>query len=86
MKNLIWKMANPVFRPVVIAHRQRTEFSICHFPFEIFHLTQGAVPRRGRLFHNQRRRRARQFRLPLGDQLPKLQDQIAALVIQIMTL
>ena len=42
--------------------------------------------RRGRLFDNERRRRARQFRLPLGDQLPKLQDQIAALVIQIMTL
>ena len=38
MKNLIWKMANPVCRPMVIAHRWTTGFSIYHFPFEIFHL------------------------------------------------
>jgi hypothetical protein len=40
MKNLIWKMENPVFWSVAIAHRQTTKFSIYHFPFEIFHLNE----------------------------------------------
>src|SRR5204862_2455785 len=38
MKNLIWKMENPGSGQWWIARRQRTGFSIYHFPFAIFHL------------------------------------------------
>ena len=38
MKNLKWKMENPVVCSVVIARGKATGFSIYHFPFVIFHL------------------------------------------------
>jgi len=38
MKNLKWKMENPVVWSGVMAHRKATGFAIYHFPYVIFHL------------------------------------------------